>query len=1084
MTDTNLDELTRRHLFKLSAMAGMTGLLTTGTQTAIASSEEDEKEREGEEYNPGFTIQSVDEDELVQAIATDEFWGSVDEASFEGVDVQVESFEQEIQGFPEHGDAFTVLSSGIASDAPGDPEEFASTNVNGRDIPNYSPDDFDAFNVAELKIDFTVPENAEGVAFDYRFGTDESPSFLGSQFQDFFEAALILPDGSATNIAQLPDDTPVTVDNADNFANTPGGSSQNPQSPLPDPPDTVYNAVTDLQTAERGIAGFEGEQLRLVLRIADASDGVYDSAAFVDNLQFVGEVENPLEPVEEAFDQWRSTLKSVTEGVHWREARTLAILYEEHGEEFSEPLVDMFAYQAGELDEGEINEDFRTVVEDVSEPISESDAKEHHDLYNEMFSAASPADDFLETTSTFYEYLMGIHDSQNNFLLSEGRTTAELVEHRQSQSEDYESQFISDMQDSDFTGKEIQQITSVIQDRIDYLTELLIKTEREASATATSLTGDEDFEGQLYTTEFEEENETDAIGAQAIITGSALIAAGVLTAKGISVKTLAIKGGSAAASGIKSTSTGKSAISIAQKHGIGNAAQITWLQNKAGAATTWFHSNIPYSHTLVTAVEFGENYIHAKKILEYASSAAEYSLAWPMAAKLETKLSTLDTDAELETEYTSPDRCLFLAKRDADLTNIFANDIGLTDHFEGLWPPYGRQTGWVTVQNTGDVPFTPLLEATIYEQDVAPSGQARETTYPILFTEPIPELDPGEVQTIEYEYVVPVGLFNSSYEVRIESEYSDDKLTAEFEAGTAPSLSSVKNIASGTLSDGESQVHHYGVGTKTATVELEYTGFNADLHLYDIAGNHVGQNYETNEFENEIPGAVHSGHDQGALGNESVTVDDPDPEYDVEVVVPEVETLTQNGTDAVSIQAGGGDVEYDISAIEVPEINGSLNLTINDAAKVKQPGETADIEFGIRETSQQDSVADVTLSGTALISENDEISPENIEFSDQGVNVAPGSVEQFTASIDVPEDASRETYSGEITAAGDGSEATITREIILSIEDLSVEDYVDEEGIIKLAGLRDAISDWRGGDIDDELLGAVTESWRTQEQIE
>jgi hypothetical protein len=49
--------------------------------------------------------------------------------------------------------------------------------------------------------------------------------------------------------------------------------------------------------------------------------------------------------------------------------------------------------------------------------------------------------------------------------------------------------------------------------------------------------------------------------------------------------------------------------------------------------------------------------------------------------------------------------------------------------------------------------------------------------------------------------------------------------------------------------------------------------------------------------------------------------------------------------------------------------------------------------------------------------------------------------------------------------------------------DASIEDYADDENIVRTEGLRDAIDDWRAGDIDTGLLRDVIDAWRVGDPV-
>lgn len=225
-------------------------------------------------------------DQLVESVGSDFFLAQVNSSSFTGADVQHEIFTDARQGFPEDGDSYVVLSTGRAANAPGSADIFESRSVGGESIANGSPEGFDARDVGTLSATLAVPEGAEQLSFEYAFGTEENPTFLNSPFQDFFTATVVAPDGSTRNIATFPNGAPVTVDNANAFANSPGGSSFSPSPPLPSPNDVVYNSMTSRQTAVVDVSQYQGQTITLRLRVGDASDSLLDSAVFLDNVTF------------------------------------------------------------------------------------------------------------------------------------------------------------------------------------------------------------------------------------------------------------------------------------------------------------------------------------------------------------------------------------------------------------------------------------------------------------------------------------------------------------------------------------------------------------------------------------------------------------------------------------------------------------------------------------------------------------------------------------------------------------------------------------------------------------------------------
>ena len=229
--------------------------------------------------------------DFLNAIARQDFIDAVQSVSFEAEPSvpQYGVFSDPIQGFPIDGDTYGVLSSGQADNVFGEASVFSSVSY-GTPVEEYPDGTENAFDVAEVSIDFTVPPGVTGLNFDYRYATEEIPEFVGSEFQDFFTATLTGPDDYEELITVLPDGDELTVDNVVDYANAPGGTSESPEPPLPSPNDTKFNAVTQLLAAQNAESfadvGLSGETLTLVLRLGDGSDSIYDTAVFLDNLTF------------------------------------------------------------------------------------------------------------------------------------------------------------------------------------------------------------------------------------------------------------------------------------------------------------------------------------------------------------------------------------------------------------------------------------------------------------------------------------------------------------------------------------------------------------------------------------------------------------------------------------------------------------------------------------------------------------------------------------------------------------------------------------------------------------------------------
>lgn len=138
-------------------------------------------------------------------------------------------------------------------------------------------------DAAVLEFDFVPYSNS--VAFNYVFGSEEYEEYVGSQFNDVFAFYIIGPGyPTPTNIALLPNNQPVAINNVHDPVTNQFGTfgAANAQFYVDNANGSTiqYDGFTNVLTAEADVQC--GQQYHLIICIADAFDGIYDSGIFLE----------------------------------------------------------------------------------------------------------------------------------------------------------------------------------------------------------------------------------------------------------------------------------------------------------------------------------------------------------------------------------------------------------------------------------------------------------------------------------------------------------------------------------------------------------------------------------------------------------------------------------------------------------------------------------------------------------------------------------------------------------------------------------------------------------------------------------
>lgn len=1021
--DAEIDER-RRSLLITSATAGLLGL-----GSAVTGAERSDEEATESSDEPS----TATKEDFVDAIATDDVMTSIASIEYEGVDSQLTTFDDSIQGFPTGGTQFSGMSSGVAEQLAGSPETFVSTAVDGVTKPDFSPDGFDAFDVATLTIEITVPEGADNLAFDYKFGTEENPSFLGSEFQDFFEAIVFEPDGSAKPVGLLPDGSPVTVSNANAFSNSPGGSSQNPSPPLPEPQDTTLNAVTELQTASYNLSGMAGETILLVLRVADASDGIFDAGVFVDNLRFAGEVESPgYLNVESALEDYREAAVGAIEAEARAQARLEAAFVERYGQEYTTNATDFWGYLAGIVDGGNLDDGFvassEALIQDLdqdvfSEGLSvENQAEMLYQFKSELYDAMSGASNPEQVA---FEYYKGTHSDQSNTFVVDDGTIGDQVTAFQTEFDEISTDIVSTLESESPGASQVDRFVA----NIDSAT-------RELQTFANDVVEDAD----RMVEKFDEEGddiELDIIGTEMERSDPGLGDIGPYTT-GQPVDPQIALGGA----GLVGIGVGGAALGIKGYAGFKAATLVGGSVLAGGAVMTAWAAASKTIYSMTTKLV---KYLGKKLIKEWAKEQIERAF--------ERNFVNPDAiDAQIDSFELS----------DVDGSNLEEEDILATwwntvmDLFD---PPfgsdwstatYGRQTGEVTITNTGVEDLYPVFTVTLSGWTPDPQQENYERIgLPIEWSAPVPgptTVAPGETETFEFDYRVPVEAYDQA---QVSVSVSDVYLVSELDS-TNGQFSIEKpegilpvDVFSGSIPEDETVSSSYtpSSDTELLTCALTYNDHYLDLHFYDSSGNHTGFDYDTNAPQEQIPGSSYSGRDTGEENLEWIALNDVNAEeLTVEVVAPTITTLGADGkaqSPTVSnVDATAIEIEGDAVSNEVPVLPGKLAFLMSNVMRGVQSGNMLTTTLTVEETNDFTGVDSATLSISDLNHYNDVIPAGNVSLDPSSISVSAGGSTAVDLTVDVPDDVQPGKYEGTITVDGGDTSAELTLRVMVDPQEL------------------------------------------------
>lgn len=176
----------------------------------------------------------------------------------------------------------TILNNSNGPQGPNDQEDSGIDNNAGGSSILTNLVGGQTYNAATLEFDFVAV--GDQVSFRYVFASEEYLEYVGSDFNDVFGLFISGPNISGNqNIARLPNNTVVSINNVNNTSNSAyyvyNGDGNN--SPYNSSNQYIqYDGFTKVLVAQSNVQC--GQKYHLTIAIADVGDGILDSGIFLE----------------------------------------------------------------------------------------------------------------------------------------------------------------------------------------------------------------------------------------------------------------------------------------------------------------------------------------------------------------------------------------------------------------------------------------------------------------------------------------------------------------------------------------------------------------------------------------------------------------------------------------------------------------------------------------------------------------------------------------------------------------------------------------------------------------------------------
>lgn len=752
--------------------------------------------------------------------------------------------------------------------------------------------------------------------------------------------------------------------------------------------------------------------------------------------------ETSVENLAQGLSGFQNAVSSLLTTAVEARAQAHAQNYHNVGESYAENLVNYFGTvgDVSDVSSDSVDPNVREYLTTLTEGVPQPSARALYEFFDEMFGAASLEDSVEDTAQTFTEYLWGTASEQTHTLEVNGQTLSELKDGFETDFESRRSQAVDAVRDADPSVAQLEQLIQII----DQKRSRVRTREDELDRKLTELAGTVGDEGKLRVLGGQTRGTTESseFGTQSAFEGSIL--------------SVGIIGAAPLVSGVNTTTVfdGRADVdSVASIDGVysGSATEVSlaWTQYSAmfwTTVATWGSTGPSAQHVIEGMV--------VDKALEGAGlsmsdlvesfTGIEIELVTGLGnipvTLVESMLAELSSDgvSSFLTAHTSA----------VTITDLSASEITESDIGEEV----AEATGTVSIENQSNQPVTPTLDRTRSGITTAGVNTVRQIPDVGAYLKPeseMPTIPAGESRDVSVRYGIPVqngqprnvGRYDLAVAVTNAYRTEGDFEISSFDvADDRDPEANVEDVQQGQINAGNSDRTTTSVAPDQDRVsfDMSYAGSDLDLHLYDQQDNHVGRNYDTGEFENEIPGARASGPDQSGEAYEEIQVNDPGESYDVEVV---------------GLETDAGGTEFGTRSNEFDTIDSIIGLSPQELIT----GPAGDpLRLTVSEEGGDDGLTNVTFDTVDLTADGaDEVIPaENISFDTEGFDVAAGADQTVGVTVEVPEAVPIGRYTGEVTVQS----ANNTETLPVSVE----------RGVIGRSLPQDLDGDNRTEDIDGD----------------